>query len=229
MTTSRTSIATPGRPHTATLLPGRYGRATRRTASILGAVVALAGLEHGIGEILQGSVAPAGIVILSWPDSDAFRILGGEPAMTILPNLLVTGILTIIVSLLFLCWATLFIERPNGGVVLMVLSVVLLLVGGGIGPPLIGLLLGLVATRIHTPVTWWSGEPAGVFSRLLARVWPWFLAADVAAWLALFPGVVLVAATFGADAVPEVVAYGLMLTAFVFLQLSLVSALASDA
>jgi hypothetical protein len=211
------------------MLSGRNGRANRRTASILGAVVALAGLEHGVGEILQGSVAPAGIAIVSWPDSDAFRILGGEPAVTIVPNLLVSGILTVITSLIFLGWATLFIERPNGGVVLMVLSVVLLLVGGGIGPPLIGLLLGLVATRIHTPVTWLGGAPTGAFPRMLARAWPWLLAVDVTAWLALFPGVVLVGAMFGVDAVPELVAYALMLTAFVFLALSLVSALAADA
>ena len=229
MTTLRWTISAHGQPRVASTLPARGGPATRRTVSILGAVVALAGVEHGIGEILQGRVTPQGLVILSWPNSDAFRILGGEPAMTILPNLLVTGVLAIVVSLLFLAWATLFIERPHGGFVLMVLSVVLLLVGGGIGPPLIGLLLGLVASRIHTPPTRWSGAPVGTSRRALVNAWPWFLAVDVAAWLALFPGIVVVGAMFGADAVPELGAYALMLTAFVFLPLSLVSALAADA
>jgi hypothetical protein len=55
------------------------------------------------------------------------------------------------------------------------------------------------------------------------------LVVDVAAWLALFSGVVFVGAMIGADAVPELVAYALMLTAFVFLPPSLVSALAADA
>jgi hypothetical protein len=53
----------------------------------------LAGIEHGVGEIVQGNRAPAGTMIESWPDSAPFEIVGGEPAMTIVPNLLLTGIL----------------------------------------------------------------------------------------------------------------------------------------
>ncbi len=207
----------------------RAGSATRRTVSILGAVVALAGIEHGVGEILQGNVAPDGRAILSWPESDAFRVLAGEPAMTVVPNLLATGILAVFASLLFLAWATMFIQRRHGGLVLMALSVMLLLLGGGFAPPLIGLVLGLAATRIHAPVGWWGPQPSGAAPRVLGRAWPWFLGVEVAALLALFPGVVLVGAIFGGDAVPEALAYALMAAAFVFLPLSLVAALASDA
>ncbi len=39
--------------------------ATRVFASTFGAIFALAGIEHGIGEIFQGNVAPSGIMILS--------------------------------------------------------------------------------------------------------------------------------------------------------------------
>jgi hypothetical protein len=73
--------------------------ATRVTVSTFGALAALAGLEHGIGEILQGTIAPDGLMILSWPKSALFRILGGEPAMAIVPNLLVSGFLTVLFSL----------------------------------------------------------------------------------------------------------------------------------
>ena len=69
------------------------GSATRITVSTFGAMAGLAGIEHGIGEILQGGAAPEGVMILSWPDSGFFRILGGEPAMTVVPDLLVTGVL----------------------------------------------------------------------------------------------------------------------------------------
>lgn len=34
---------------------------TRVVASTFGALAALAGVEHGIGEVLQGNVAPAGV------------------------------------------------------------------------------------------------------------------------------------------------------------------------
>ena len=73
--------------------------ATNVTVATFGALAGLAGLEHGIGETLQGNRAPDGIMIVSWPGSAFFRIVAGEPAMTIVPNLLVTGILAILVSL----------------------------------------------------------------------------------------------------------------------------------
>ena len=69
--------------------------ATKVTVSIFGALAGLMGIEHGIGETLQGNIAPDGLMILSWPGSELFHILTGEPAMTIVPNLLVTGILAI--------------------------------------------------------------------------------------------------------------------------------------
>ncbi len=203
--------------------------AIRRTVATLGGMVAVAGIEHGVGEMLQGSVAPAGIAILSWPDSNAFRLLGGEPAMTIVPNLFITGVLAIVASVVFFGWATLFIHRRHGGLVLIALSGVLLLVGGGFAPPFIGLVLGLAATRIGASVRWWGTPPAGRLAQALSKAWPWVLALDVASLVALFPGIVVVAGALGSRAVPEAVAYVLMLAAFVFLPLSLVAALAADA
>jgi hypothetical protein len=101
--------------------------------------------------------------------------------------------------------------------------------GGGIGPPLIGLLLGLVATRIRRPVHWWASEPSGGLPRTLAKAWPWLLGLDVTAWLGVFSGVVVIAVLLGPDSPPEAIAYILMLAAFVLLPLSLVAALAADA
>src|SRR5512135_3094637 len=151
--------------------------ATKVFASTFGAIMALAGIEHGIGEVLQGNVAPAGIMILSWPDSVFFRSLGGEPAMTIIPNLLVTGILAILISLIMLVWATLFIQRKNGGLILILISIVMLLVGGGIFPPILGIMLGAVGTRINAPLTWWRAHLSVGLRHLLGKMWPWSFAA----------------------------------------------------
>jgi len=129
--------------------------ATRVTVSTFGTLAGLAGIEHGIGEVLQGNVAPEGVMISSWPESELFGILAGEPAMTIVPNLLATGILAIFVSLVFLVWATIFVQRKHGGLVLIALSVVMLLVGGGFGPPILGIIVGVAATRINAPPAWW--------------------------------------------------------------------------
>ncbi len=70
---------------------------SRITASILGVFAGLGGgVFHGIGEILQGSVTPNGIYIQAWPIMQA---TAGEPAMTIVPNFLLTGILAIIMGI----------------------------------------------------------------------------------------------------------------------------------
>ena len=74
----------------------------RITVPTFGALAGLAGVEHGIGEVLQGNTAPERVIILSWPEW--FTILAGEPAMTLVPSLFMAGILAIPVSLIFLAW-----------------------------------------------------------------------------------------------------------------------------
>ncbi|MHB1132871.1 MAG: hypothetical protein ACYC4L_10840 [Chloroflexota bacterium] len=203
-------------------------KATRVTVSTFGAIAGLAGLEHGIGEALQGNTAPNGMMILSWPDSEWYAILGGEPAMTIIPNLLVTGVLAILVSLVFLCWVTMFIQSKNGGPVLLLLSLVLLLVGGGFGPPLLGLILGVAATRINSHFTWWRAHLSPGAHHILGALWPWSFAAGLAAWLFLFPGTILVDHYFGVSD-PGIMVAITVLSAFTLLLLSIFSALAFDA
>lgn len=74
---------------------------------------------------------------------------GSEPTVTIIPNFLATGIIAIFVSFLVIIWAVFFIDKKNGGLILILLSIVQLLVGGGIAPLTIAIIAGLVATRIE--------------------------------------------------------------------------------
>lgn len=161
--------------------------------AVLAAIAALAGVEHGIGEMLQGSIAPASLIFQSWPNSGFFRVLAGEPAMTVIPNLVVSGILAIIVSLTFLAWATAFVHRKNAGLVLIVLSFVSLLVGGGIAPLALGIIVGAAAMKIESPLTWWRRHLPPRFGQSLATLWPWLIAGCLLAWLMLFPGLSLIA------------------------------------
>ena len=73
--------------------------------------------------------------------------------------------------------AAAFVQRKNGGLVLILLSILMLLVGGGIFPPLIGIIGGVVGTRINKPLTWWRAHLSGKPLRLLAKLWPWSLVA----------------------------------------------------
>lgn len=161
--------------------------ATKIFTSTFGVIMALAGLEHGIGEVLQGNVAPKGVMILSWPDSAFFRNLGGEPAMTVLPNRLMTGILAILFSLLLLVWATFFVHRKNGGLIMILLSIAMLLMGGGIFPPVFGIITGAVGTKINAPLTWWRTHLPISFRRFLSKLWAWSYAACILAWVSVFP------------------------------------------
>jgi len=193
----------------------------RTVVGAFGVIVAVAGVEHGIGEILEGPVAPSSIVIESWPDTRAFAILNGEPAMTIIPNLLVSGVVTITLSMIFAIWAVGYAHRPRGGFVLVGLSVALLLVGGGFAPPLIGVILGLAATRIGA-----RASTPGPTVRRFADVWRWALGAGVVGYLGLFPGMVLAYAVFGVES--EALVGLLALLAFGGLFVSLVAARAHD-
>lgn len=109
---------------------------TRAAASIIGIFAGLGGgVLHGVGEIFQGNIAPSGIMIEAWPELTA---LAGEPAMTIVPNFFVTGVLAIIFGLIVAIWAATFVQKKNGGLVLILLSIITLLVGGGLIPQYLG-------------------------------------------------------------------------------------------
>jgi hypothetical protein len=119
---------------------------TRAAASIIGIFAGLGGgVLHGVGEILQGNIAPNGIMIEAWPGLTA---VSGEPAMTIFPSFLVTGVLAIIFGLIVAIWAAAFVQKKNGGLVLILLTIIMLLVGGGLIPPIFGVIAGIVGTRI---------------------------------------------------------------------------------
>ncbi len=206
--------------------------ATRITVATFGVLAGIAGIEHGIGEILQGNVAPAAMTFPSWPDSAFFSILGGEPAMSIVPSFLVTGILAVLVSLVLLAWATAFAARRHGGPILILLSVVLLLVGGGFGPPLLGLVLGITATKIGSPLPWWHASLSAVTRQSLGKVWPWSFAAGLVAWLMLFPGVPFLAYLFDPGGTSEAALVLLLATiigAFTLLPVTVLLGLARDA
>jgi hypothetical protein len=146
-------------------------KATRTVATFFGVIAGIAGMEHSIFEVLQGNSRPESLMIASMgPPCVPEKVWNAcEPAMTVIPNFLITGILAIIVGLAVVVWSAAFLQRKDGGAVLILLSIALLLVGGGIFPPLIGMVGGVAGTKINAPV---SGKPAGGFLRFLAKLWP---------------------------------------------------------
>jgi hypothetical protein len=149
--------------------------ATRVSASAIGAFGGLAGVIHGLFEILQGDVTHSSAVINAigpsqrlWPDATLH-------ALTLLPSFLVAGILTVIVALLVTIWAAAFIDLKHSAGVLLLLSIILLLVGGGFGPAFMAMIGSLVATQIGKPLSWWHAHLPSTFQNFLVKLWPWAL------------------------------------------------------
>ncbi|HEX2729422.1 MAG TPA: hypothetical protein VHM16_06670 [Rubrobacteraceae bacterium] len=171
--------------------------AARIVASTFGILAGLGGITHGVGETLQGNVTPDGIFINSWTQGPIATNMGGEPGMTVVPNLLLTGILTIIVSLAVIVWSTALVRRGHGGLVLILLSIAMLLVGGGFGPPIIGVLAGVAGLGIQAPHTWWREHLPVRVRRFLAGSWPWVFGVCVINGVFLVVGSVILVYLFG--------------------------------
>ena len=168
-------------------------------ATLFGVLAGIGGLTHGVGELLQGNTAPAGIIINSWTQGPIATNMGGEPAMTIAPNLFLTGVLNSLVSLATIIWATVFVQRKNGGRVLIGLSVLMLLVGGGFGPPIIGILAGVAGTGIHASSPGLRMRLFGDNGRYAAILWPWLFATAAVSGIFLVIGSLILVFFFGLD------------------------------
>ena len=153
----------------------------RITTTFLGVYAGLLAIQHGIFESLQGSRAPSSLIFnaIGPPCQTEMVWHACFPAMSLIPNLFVTGIAAIIVGLFLLIWVLFFIQRKRGGLVIGLLAILLLLVGGGFVPMYVGVVASVTASRIHAPK-----KIPEMGSRFLAKLWPWTLLL-MAVW---FPG-----------------------------------------
>lgn len=160
--------------------------ATRMVASTLGVLVGLAGIEHGILEMLQGNVRPNGLIIEAIGADQKIWEYASEPAFSLIPNMLASGILSTIFGLLLVVWSIGYIDRKYGAWILLLLSIILWLVGGGFAPIIFSVFAFAVATRIGKPLSWWRKILPESVRGFLARLWPW---SDIAFVLVFLFGV----------------------------------------
>lgn len=196
-------------------------KATKTVATWMGLTAGFAAIEHGYFEILQGNVRPEGMMILSiGPPCDpevAWNTC--EPAMTILPNFLYSGIISVVVGLVIMVWAAGFMQRKHSGLVLILLNVVSLLFGGGFFPPLIGIVGGLAGLGIHKPI---KREKLGPVLGFVGSLWPWPLVVFEVWTLGQIPF-----GYFANDVLKSIMFYGIALI-FVTLPLSVWSGFGWD-
>jgi hypothetical protein len=145
----------------------------RVTIAFLGIYAGLIAIQHGIFEMLRGSRAPDGLMFnaIGPPCQPEMVWHACFPAMTLIPNLLVTGIAAILAGLGMTVWAAAFVGCRRGGLFLGSLSLLALLVGGGFVPVFIGMVAAVTASRLDAPV-----RPGGAGWRIVSALWPWPLA-----------------------------------------------------
>jgi hypothetical protein len=200
--------------------------ASRVVASSIAIIAGgLAGMMHGFFVMQQGNVSPDSIVVnaigptlRSWPGAALH-------ALTLIPNLFLTGILAMIVGLSVTIWAGAFIEKKYGCRILLLLSIFLFLVGGGFGPIPLALFACAAVTRLNKPLTWWRSRLPDRIQNVLVKLWPWalitYLLAFIFAIEIAFFGIPFVS-LFGAD-----ITYTILLSASYILDAILVVAILS--
>ncbi len=153
-------------------------QAIRLLTMCFGLFAGFGGVEHGYFEFLQGNAVPESFSIASLGPpcvpTEVWHVC--EPALTILPTFFLTGIVSMVLGVVTMVWSILIFRRRRGGGVLALLSFALLLFGGGIFPPLIGLVGGIVGIFLNKPLDRWR-DRHGIISQLLANSWPWLLVA----------------------------------------------------
>ena len=157
---------------------GNINRAIRTIVATLGVIFGIGGMGHGFFEALQGNTATNGYVIDAIGEANRMWFHGNEPAFTIIPNFLLTGIAAMLVGVAVIIWSAGFMHKKHASLIFLLLFILLFLVGGGIGQVIFFMIGWAMSMRIHKPLNWWKKVlPAGM-RRFLLKLWRPFLIAS---------------------------------------------------
>jgi hypothetical protein len=151
--------------------PKTYNKATRTITSTLGVVLSIAAFTHGVFSFLQGNKPTDGFLIQAIGDQHRFWLYGTEEAITIIPNFLFSGLLTILMSIFVGIWSVRHIDKKNGSLVFLLSFIILTLIGGGLAHIVFFVPIWGYSTRICKKLSFWSRilpEPTLVFGKIWA-------------------------------------------------------------
>jgi len=107
---------------------------------ILITYTAIIGFIHGVGEILQAGSKSNSNLIYALDVADPDKVWhAGLPAFSVIPDFLISGIITILISIAIIIFVNLLIES-NYFKFFPLLFILLFLFGGGFVPPFIGII-----------------------------------------------------------------------------------------
>src|SRR5512140_1042840 len=145
--------------------------ATRVTATTVGVIFGLSGMNHGFFEFLQGNIPTGGLVLQAIGPAQRFWESGTEEAFSIIPTFLASGLLSMLVGFIIVIWSLWFMQSKHGPEVFLGLFIVLFLVGGGIGQIAFFVPAWAFATRMHKPLSWWRKVLPGSIRPFLSGLW----------------------------------------------------------
>jgi hypothetical protein len=145
--------------------------AIRVIATTVGVILGLSGVNHGLFEFLQGNKPTPGLIIQAIGKGQRFWPLGTEEAFTIVPNFMISGLLSMIVGLVIVIWSLWFLPSKRGPAIFLGLFVLLFLVGGGIGQIAFFLPAWAFAGHMNAPPNWWMKVLPRRTWTFLSRLW----------------------------------------------------------
>ena len=145
--------------------------ATRVIATTTGVIFGFSGINHGLFEFLQGNTPTDSLVIQAIGEAQRFWVSGTEEAFTIIPNFLISGLLSMTIGLAIMAWSIWFLPTKHGRKVFLGLFILLFLVGGGIGQVAFFIPAWAFATRMGKPLNWWKKVLPRSSWPFLSRLW----------------------------------------------------------
>ena len=134
----------------------------RAMTSTFGAIAGLANLAFGLAEAMQGHARPVA----------AFFTLNGQPALTVIPDMLLTGLIGMTLSLVYAAWALFFVRRWRGGFVMILIACAQIPFGAGLVRISQAIIFGLIGTGIGRPLKIWGIILPESTRPFLSRPWP---------------------------------------------------------
>jgi hypothetical protein len=132
------------------------------TASAFGAIAGLANMAYGFAEASLGHARPVAV----------FFTLNGQPALTVIPDMLLTGLIGMALSLVYAAWALFFVQRRRGGLVMILLACAQIPFGAGLVRISQAIIFGLIGTGIGRPLKIWGILLPESTRPFLSRLWP---------------------------------------------------------
>lgn len=135
--------------------PVYYNRACAGITSVLGVALAVSSFLHGFYEFMQGNNATEGLIIQAIGPEQRHWVHGTEEAFTIIPNFLITGMVTMLLSILTAIWSAKFIHSKYGSRFFLMIFIALTFLGGGIAHVVFFLPVWGYSTRIMKELKFW--------------------------------------------------------------------------